>query len=162
MRYLQILFFSFLFTSCYTEKKATKEINKAIDKKPVLSAEIFRNKFPCESVDTFVRVDTAWDYVEFECPDKPAQIKTDTILLTKNVPVKQFIKGKNVVVAGKTEVKTITIKVKDSAEIFLINKRCKDNENELKRKITNQLIFIWILIIALIFSTLYNIIKSQK
>jgi hypothetical protein len=160
MRYLPILFLLF---SCYSEKKATKQINKAIEKKPELAADVFRKKFPCESVDTVVRIDTAWDYVEFECPDKPAQIKTDTLYIQKNVIKKQILQGKSVVVAGKTEYKTITIKVKDSAEIFLLNKSIKDyqvKEEKLHNKIEFKNKIIWILLIALIISILINIYKK--
>lgn len=162
MRYIPILL---LLISCYSEKKATKQVNKAIEKKPVLAAELFRKKFPCESIDTVVRIDTAWDYVEFECPDKPIVTKTDTILLQKNIVQKQYIPGKSIVIAGKTEVKTITIKVKDSAEIFLLNNKINEFANrelKLKRKIENKNKLIWWLIIILLISILFNYIKYKK
>jgi hypothetical protein len=161
---LSIIFLSIILFSCYSEKKATKQINKAIDKKPVLSAELFRKKFPCESIDTVVRIDTAWDYVEFECPDKPAQIKTDTLFIQKNVIKKQILQGKSVVVAGKTEYKTITIKVKDSAEIFILNNTINEfsiKEQKLNSKIENRNKFILWLLIALIISILLHLIRRK-
>lgn len=36
-----------LLTSCYTNKKAAEQVNKAIDKKPLVALPIFRGKFPC-------------------------------------------------------------------------------------------------------------------
>ena len=161
-RYLIIIFF---LSSCYTNQKATNDINKAIDKKPKIAAELFRKAFPCTNTDTIVKVNTAWDYVEFECPDKPIVTKTDTILLRKNVFQKQYIPGKTVVVAGKTEVKTITIKVKDSAEIYLLNtalKNSQSNEQKLIYKLENRNKLIWWLLIPLLISIFLHFIKNKK
>jgi len=36
-----------LLASCYTNKKAAEQVNKAIDKKPLVALPIFRGKFPC-------------------------------------------------------------------------------------------------------------------
>lgn len=36
-----------LLTSCYTNKKAAEQVNKAIDKKPLIALPILRGKFPC-------------------------------------------------------------------------------------------------------------------
>ena len=158
---------SMLLISCYGPKQAEKQVNKAVKKQPKIAADIIRKSFPCTNVDTVVKTETQYDFIEIQCPDTAKVIdhKIDTIIIGNNVVKRIYVPGKNVVVGGKTEIRTVTIKVKDSAEIYLLNEALKNaqlNEQKLQKKISKQLSIIWILILALVISLFFNVLKWTK
>jgi len=51
----------FVFSGCYTDSKATKQVHKAIDKKPLIALPIFRGEFPCITTGT-IRIIDSTDY----------------------------------------------------------------------------------------------------
>lgn len=79
MRYLLI---ALLLCGCYTQKKASEQVNKANDKFPGVVAKLARDKYPCSEV---LKPDTAviWkDTTIFvDCPDNiPSGYYIDTSL----------------------------------------------------------------------------------
>lgn len=82
-----------LFSSCYTEKKATEQVNKADSKFPQVVAKLARDKYPCTELlknDTAVIFQDSIIYLE--CPDTSLifeSIKFDTAykVVTKTVRV---------------------------------------------------------------------------
>jgi hypothetical protein len=137
MKYvLGIIFATFVLVSCYTDKKATKQIEKAISKKPELALEKFRTKYPCIQTgsDTTIVIKDTTIEVEVECPDLVDTtfirdtIKTvDNKVVIKKVPVKVQLPGQ-----------VITKYVEDSAKIKLlsleINKLQAENK-DLKERV---------------------------
>lgn len=114
----------FTCSGCYGPKKAFAGIERAISKYPAQSAEQTRNHFPCvtthkDSVitqtDTVVYVDcpNLFDSSAVEYAGKDTVVKT----VVKILPVTKTIR-----VPVTLPVKTITVtqKVKDSAEVFII------------------------------------------
>lgn len=50
-----LLLSSFIFSGCYTEKKAEQQTEKALDEYPLTVADIIRQKFPCVTTDSIVK-----------------------------------------------------------------------------------------------------------
>ena len=155
-------------SGCYTQKKASWQVDKATSKYPALVAEKTRHNFPCitKSVDTLESVKDSLIYID--CPDNSA-INTinegyesnDTI-----VKINTIYKDKIVRVPVNIPVKTvyITQKIKDSAEIYILNttiNNYKDRVNELDKKNNSKVKFIKWLIIILLISLLGNYLQFK-
>ena len=84
LRTIQTILLTISLFGCYTPKRANKALNKAYNKQPREVAAFTRDKFPCivTSSDTIVNYDTAYDFIEIDCPDQIAG-KKDTIYLSK-------------------------------------------------------------------------------
>jgi len=82
--------------SCYTESKAIKQAEKAINKKPLAVLPIFRDKFPCittKSDTTIINTDTT---IWVDCPDTASEkdyfTVHDTIIKKVNNVITKTIK----------------------------------------------------------------------
>ena len=102
--------------SCMTTEKAEKKLNKIYNKKPVAVADFARTKFPCITTSVDTLFDTAYDFIEVQCPEQAAG-KIDTLYITKSGSIKVLTKQKIVALPQKTV--TITKYIKDSADIFI-------------------------------------------
>lgn len=116
MKYLLIIL---LFTGCYTQKKATEQVEKANDKFPAVVAKLARDKYPCKDLlkpDTTTIYQDSIILVEIECPDVPTEvIRVDTVnnVITRTVRVP---------VNMPVQVRTITKWYEDSAAVYLLTK----------------------------------------
>jgi len=144
--------------SCYTDKKATKQIEKAMDRKPELALEKFRTKYPCVQTgsDTTIVIKDTTIEVEVECPDlvdttfiRDTINKVDQKVIIKKVPVKVQLPGQ-----------VITKYIEDSAKIKLLsleinklqaeNKDLKERVDGLKKWRTYLLIPYILILLALL------------
>lgn len=116
MKYLLIIL---LFTGCYTQKKATDQVNKANDKFPAVVAKLARDKYPCKDLlkpDTTTIYQDSIILVEIECPDVPTEvIRVDTVnnVITRTVRVP---------VNMPVQTRYITKWYQDSAQVYLLTK----------------------------------------
>ena len=74
------------------KNKALKGLKKANYKHPEVVAEFTRQLFPCINVrvDTLIKVDTSYEFIEIACPD--VQNDIDTTIITKHNPIKYITK----------------------------------------------------------------------
>lgn len=167
VNYIKLVLAAALICGCYTEKKAQKQVDKAIKQKPKIAAETLRKAFPCiTKIDTVVKVDTGYDFIEIQCPDQIEPVtKIDTIVINKVTKNKVYLPGKIVKVGAQKETITITKLVRDSAEIYLLNKQIKDlTDGRIvdHQKIKNRNKWILWLLVALVISLLFNFIKFNR
>ena len=155
MRYILIIL---LFTGCYTQKKATEQVEKANDKFPAVVAKLARDKYPCKDLlkpDTTIVYEDSIILVEIECPDVPTEvIRVDTVnnVITRTVRVP---------VNMPVQTRYITKWYQDSAAMYLLTKdletakfantKLSDENNALSKKVARKSKENWIWrIIALI------------
>lgn len=168
---LCILASCYLF-GCYTDKKATKQVTKAILQKPVIAAELTRKAFPCITTGEVKTVDSVdyniWKlkldsvnafYEELMRSIEPEIIhdtvktdpvvskyceeykKNETIYRKNETSFKEKIKNQENQISDLNEkLKTIppvkegtTIRIKDSAEIFLIQNKLNELDDKNKK-----------------------------
>jgi len=103
-------------TGCYTQKKATEQVEKANDKFPAIVAKLSRDKYPCTDLlkpDTTIIYEDSIILVEIECPDVPTEvIRVDTVnnVITRTVRVP---------VNMPVQIRTVTKWYEDSAKLKL-------------------------------------------
>jgi Ca2+/H+ antiporter len=103
-------------SGCYSSKKASKQMDKAISKYPVLAAEKTRDRFPCTDGKIDTVVTTNYELLEVECPGDTTLI-LDTVT---NEVIRTIIKpGKTVYKESPVKTITRTVKVEDSAKVYL-------------------------------------------
>ena len=164
MRYLLI---ALLLCGCYTQKKATEQVNKANDKFPEVVAKLARDKYPCTDL---LKPDTAviWKdtVVYVDCPDtasNPFQVvRYDTVNKVVTLP------GRTIKVPVTIPAKTVYIDrwFEDSAKLKLnaihINDLTVKNvklENEVDRKET-MIRWLIFLVIGLSIPYIIRIVKN--
>ncbi len=105
-------------SSCYNSRKAGVQVGKAMTSYPVQTAQQLRDRWPCVTTgaDTVNRVDTTFDWIEIPCPDSVIMVPTSGTEYAEKI----VYKTKSVPQAVRTITNTITQKVKDSAEIFIL------------------------------------------
>lgn len=92
MKYLALLLVLF---GCYTQKKASREVSKAMQTYPAVVAEICAKEFPTRVTksDTIVYE----NIVEIECPDSTVVTtvinRNDTLIITEVKKEKVFVKS---------------------------------------------------------------------
>lgn len=131
-----------IFTGCYTQKKATEQVNKANDKFPAVVAKLARDKYPCTDLlkpDTLtVTVDSL---VYIDCPelvhnDYSGSERTDTIRVRDSIY--RIVK---IPVNLPVQVKYITKWFEDSSKLKIaavdIDNLTKEN-TELKSTVKSQ------------------------
>lgn len=103
-------------TGCYTQKKATEQVEKANDKFPAIVAKLARDKYPCKDLlkpDTTTIYQDSIILVEIECPELPTEvIRVDTVnnVITRTVRVP---------VNMPVQIRTVTKWYEDSAKLKL-------------------------------------------
>lgn len=154
--------------ACNTAKQAQKHIDKAMKKNPETVANYTREKFPCLTTsDTLIKLDTAFEFIEIQCPETPGQIvKTDTVYLKTPGQIRTIkSEGKTVIVPQivnkTTEVK---IRVRDSADLFLLAKE-KEKNADLKRKIERKndwILWLFFMLLLSIVFFVFNLLKPKR
>lgn len=108
---MKYLVFILLLVGCYTEKKAVKQADKAIQEYPKAVGESFRKAFPCvtTAADTVHDISYRDTIIEVPVTIVDSVVKYDTAFFN-NVVIKKI----------KVPQKTVTITkyIKDSAEIW--------------------------------------------
>ncbi len=106
------------FSSCYTEKKATKQVNKALLKKPLVVAKIARDAFPCITTSQDTVIVTTDSTIYIECPETTTTPSSD---YTANIQPAPTVKTKMVRVPVTIPIQTryITKRIKDSAIVTI-------------------------------------------
>lgn len=160
IKYLIILI---ILSSCYTQKKAEEQTDKAHDKYPAMVAKKTRSWFPCVKVkaDTAYRTDTLYDLVEVRCPDTIAY-RVDSFETVTAVKVPVYIK---VPIAAPIQTITVTNTVEDSAKIFIMSDqitKCSDSLTAAQNKISHRGKVIKWLIFFLVGLAVPYIIKIVK
>ena len=154
MKYLILILF---LSSCYNSQKA---IDKLEREDPEKLAEYCKKELPCTGIDTVVKSDTLYEFLELICPENTDNVQKDTFYITKPDKYRGST-GQVKVIAIPAKTKTITIKVLDSASLRIAALRLADmketadeyiNKNESKGRL-----LLW-LIIALAVSIIGNVI----
>lgn len=116
-----------LLASCYSAKKAHRQVAKAIQKHPLQTAEQLRDRWPLVPVssDTVNTTDTLFDFIEVECPPNDYEQGTTIVKEPVYVRVPQM---------KIRERKEVTIRIKDSATVFI----CEEDLNDAKETIQVQ------------------------
>ena len=164
MRYLLI---ALLLCGCYTQKKATEQVNKANDKFPEVVAKLARDKYPCTDL---LKPDTAviWKdtIVYVDCPDtasNPFQVvRYDTVNKVVTLP------GRTIKVPVTIPAKTVYIDrwFEDSAKLKLAaierDKLVKENEKQKKtiRKLTKAVVGLSIPLFLILLYVVYRVWKN--
>lgn len=164
---MKYLFALILLSSCYTAKKAEKQLDKAIAEYPAMAAEKTRDRFPCITTAETVRTDTVYELIDVECP--PSGIDTFKTVIT--VPDTVYKDRLTILKAGKQTVyipaKTVTVTkyIEDSAKIFLAikdkEKAVKEYEDEHDRR-KSLLMWFWWLLLAFIVSLVLHYLRFKK
>jgi hypothetical protein len=125
-------------SGCYSSKKASKQMDKAISKYPVLAAEKTRDRFPCTDGKIDTVVTTNYELLEVECPGDTTLI-LDTVT---NEVIRTIIKpGKTVYKESPVKTITRTVKVEDSAKVYLAQ---ADRDHAIKeRDSANKRVKFW-------------------
>jgi hypothetical protein len=154
MNYLKILMLICL-SGCYSPQKSIQKLER---KAPEKLAEYCGKEFP---VTERIKIDTAYEFFDLECPDELVRIDTvigkDTIILTK------FVKTKSV--QTKVPTKTVTITIKDTASLRIAAievQKYKDNADKLSGKLTSTRNWLLWLVVALAISVCLNVILIRK
>lgn len=144
----------FVLSGCMTSHKAVKKLNKIYNKKPVVVADFTRTKFPCITTSIDTLVDTAYDFIEVECPEQAAG-KIDTLYITKNGTKEIKVLTKEKIVALPQKTVTITKYIKDGADIFIKQNEIDALKHKLDKKST-WMFYMWILIIILLLANIFQ------
>lgn len=108
--------------SCYTPKKAKKDLDKAYTHHPNEVAKFASDKYPCKDGVIEIVHDTSYDFIEIACPDAfiDTIAKRDTIYITKNIKGKTIEVEKVKVLKIPSDKIVITKYVKDSAKLAVL------------------------------------------
>lgn len=166
--FLLVLFVA-LFGSCYTQKKATEQTQKALIKYPEVVANVARTAFPCVTTKSDTIISTKDSVVFIDCPETPDNPAPEFIRDTVTNTITKYLKGEThfYKVPVTLPIRTITVikKEKDSAEIYLLtkeNNRLKTYGEKADRKIHKRNNVILWLIIALLVSLFGNYLQLKK
>lgn len=152
--FLFLVLLSLIFFGCYTDKKATRQVKKAIDEKPQIAAALTREAFPCinkKSDTTIVTTDTT---INIECPDSIYSTPATDYFTVHDTIVRVKIKTVSVPVKIQQVVKYIETFTEDSAKIKTLQYKIDQQgkaiiEKDSKIKDRNKLV-LWLLIFLVI------------
>lgn len=173
-----LLFISIFFTACYSEKKASKQLNKVSNEYPVLISQKCGELFPptiikdslkitqfISRIDTFLRINTDTFLVN------DTILKSDLTLLKKynNLVLKlqnanRFI---NVLKGDLQNNPPYIIKnIIDSSKVFSLTKQrdiaLKDREDYRTRNEVMNKVCIWLLIIIIVLISYIYVIETKS
>jgi hypothetical protein len=157
MKYLMILLMLTCLSSCYNSQKALDKLER---KDPVKLAEYCKKELPCTGIDTVVKSDTLYEFLELICPENTDNVQKDTFYITKPDKYRGST-GQVKVIAIPAKTKTITIKVLDSASLRIAALRLADMKGTADKYIAKNeskaRLLLW-LIIALAVSVIGNVV----
>ena len=167
MKKINYLCFALLFCleSCnkYNDLDALRDLSKANDLKPKITADFVNDHFPCNTkTDTIISTQTDYKYIDVVCP--PSDSTSDTIYIDKiKVVNKTNVVKKTIALPSKTI--TIVKYFEDSAKIKSLTFANSQTQTELKKcgekKDKASSLNLW-LIIALCCSIILNLIQFRK
>lgn len=143
------------FTGCYTQKKATDQVNKANDKYPDVVAKLARDKYPCTDL---LKPDTAILYrdttVYIECPDSiPSTFEVirrdtvnNTVVRTVRVPVTLPVKTVYIDRWYEDSAK-LKLMVSQVASIQKENEKLQAKNDTLSARIKTRTKLMWLFVI---------------
>lgn len=171
MRYLPILFLLF---SCYTERKATKELNKAQVNYPVLVAKKTNEWFPCveeTKTDTVkltewrLKVDSVYKFYKLKDTIIEKYTCQDLTYLINQVEAqKKLINNLTKLIDEKPPVLITTKILKDSAGIVILKdklERLTADKEDYVNKADKRLKWIISLLVALFGTIVYILIRRK-
>ena len=151
-----------VFCKCYTDKKATKEVNKALLLKPTIVAKIARDAFPCVTL----RADTAYNYYDttivVNCPEMEPVIPDTSknvkqmftgILPAMQVPFVIRIPGKVVTITKMDSAALRVLKIEND-KLTIINLLQSVSIKRKNKWLLYLLLFVGFSVIALIYKFL--------
>lgn len=165
-----------LLSSCYSQKIANRQLNKAYIYQNGLTAQKFSQWFPCETlqidssekIEYIYKTDTLLKYILTET-EPINRILRDTIIRYYNgcdSLKRELRRGKNLIdhLTEQIKIKPIVYykTIVDSARNVSLQTQLNEANAELKKKSNNYLISLWFIIgllIALIISLLINFFK---
>ncbi len=157
MKYLMTVLMLTCLSSCYNSQKA---IDKLERKDPVKLAEYCKKELPCTGIDTVVKSDTLYEFLELICPENTENVQKDTFYITKPGQYRGST-GAVKVIAIPAKTKTITVKVLDSASLRIAALRMADMKETADKYIAKNeskgRLLLWH-IIALAVSIIGNVI----
>ncbi len=151
-----------LLGGCYTQSKATKQVNKALGSYPQIVAKISLDSFPCDviRIDTIITVkDTIVECEPVENFTTLSQI--DTIYGTKKVFVKLPIKTTYITRIVESTAKLTII----NAQLDSVNNKIRElqkSNDELSGKVERKNKVIWWLIGLLLLLSIPLVIRIFK
>ena len=170
-----LLFLSIFFTACYSEKKASKQLNKVSNEYPVLISQKCGELFP----PTIVK-DTALITEYIQKIDTFLSTNTDTLLVTDTIKkdcsksVKELVlKLQNAnrfiqVLKGDLQNNPpyIVKNIIDSSKVFSLTKQrdiaLKDKEDYRTRNEVMNKVCIWLLIIIIVLISYIYVIETKS
>lgn len=165
-----------LLSSCYSQKIANRQLNKAYIYHNGLTAQKFSQWFPCETlqidssekIEYIYKTDTLLRYIQTET-EPINRILRDTLIRYYNgcdSLKRELRRGKNLIdhLTEQIKIKPIVYykTIVDSARNVSLQTQLNEANAELKKKSNNYLISLWFIIgllIALIISLLINFFK---
>lgn len=165
-----------ILSSCYSQKKATRQLNKAYIYHTGLTAQKFSEWFPCETIqidssekiEYIYKTDTLLRYIRIET-EPINRILRDTFFRYYNgcdSLKKELKRAKNLIdhLTYEIQLKPIVYykTIVDSARNVSLQTQLNQANDELKKKSKNYLTSLWFIIgllIALILSILLNFKK---
>jgi pseudouridine-5'-phosphate glycosidase len=170
-----LLFISIFFTSCYSEKKASKQLNKVSNEYPVLISQKCGELFP----PTIIK-DTALITEYIQKIDTFLSTNTDTLLVTDTIKKECSISVKELVLKLQNANKFIQLlkvdlqnnppyivkNIIDTAKVFSLNKQIekalKDKEDYKTRNEVMNKVCIWLLIIIIVLISYIYVIETKS
>jgi hypothetical protein len=172
-----LLFLSIFFTSCYSEKKASKQLNKVSNQYPVLISQKCGELFPptiikdslkitqfISRIDTFLSINTDTFLVN------DTILKNDLTLLKKyNNLVLKLRNANKFINVLKVDLQNnppyIIKNIIDSAKVFSLTKQrdiaLKDKEDYRTRNEVMNKVCIWLLIIIIVLISYIYVIETK-
>jgi hypothetical protein len=170
MKYLPILFLIF---GCYTQKKATKQVNKTQLEYPEVIAQKCKDLYPCkiisykkDSSEYFEFMRAIDDLNNFYLSSIGVKSDTvtmlDTILVYRNCP-KAIIKYRELI----KNVPAIhdTVKIIDEAELFVLSSQIKTLQDKVSKTNEKRIKTIWFsvwILFALLILLIVNFLKDRE
>ena len=160
LKVFRLLVAVLLLGGCYTQFKATKQVDKALAHYPQIVARIALDSFPCN----VIRIDTVISVIDTIVESYPVENFTtilDTILLTKKVYVKLPYKTIYITKVVESTAKLVIIKASlDSAQNAICELQKVNDELTGKVERKNKVIY-W-LIALLVLLTIPLVIRIFK
>lgn len=162
---LSIICISAILFSCYTDRKATEQITKAILKKPALTADLTRKAFPCITTSSDTTIVTTDTIINVDCPDTTKATEATEYFTIHDTTIKRITKTIKVPITIQLPSKIIVQKVKDSADILVLNDKLTIANNKIsvlenKISIKNKWM-LWEFVVILLLA-LGNIVQFKK
>lgn len=170
-----LLFISIFFTSCYSEKKASKQLNKVSNEYPVLISQKCGELFPPKIVkDTTLITEFIQRVDTFLSRNTDTLLVTDTIKKDCSKNVKELVlklqNANRFIQVLKSDLQNnppyIVKNIIDSSKVFSLTKQrdiaLKDKEDYRTRNEIMNKVCIWLLIIIIVLISYIYVIETKS